>query len=299
MAALEEHVNVRTAEPGADLAAAMAGVEVAYLTADLRSPVQRLGRAARRTPHPFLEQAVAAAAAAGVRRLVALSSTAVYGFDAGPRVSERVWPRPRHPYERALAGDEAWLRTRDRPEVVVLRAAQGFGAAEPVSGRLFDRLAGGRLALPAWGCVERTFLAGADLAAALHAAALRGEPGVAYLAGGLRGTWRQLAETAAREMGTPAQLDRLSYRAAHLAAASGLGRTRLGRRWWPTPFVVDLLTRPQLVEDGWSRRELGWRPERTTFAEGLAGLEARRRAPAAAASREPGGRPEARRRIIT
>jgi hypothetical protein len=35
---------------------------------------------------------------------------------------------------------------------------------------------------------------------------------------------------------------------------------------------VDLLARPQVVEDGWSRRELSWRPLVATFEAGLAEL---------------------------
>ena len=69
--------------------------------------------------------AVRQARESGVRRLVYLSSAHVFGFNREGRISERTRPRPEHPYGRALAADEAWLRSRYEPEVVVLRPAQG------------------------------------------------------------------------------------------------------------------------------------------------------------------------------
>ena len=44
------------------------------------------------------------------------------------------------------------------------------------------------------------------------------------------------------------------------------------RERWPTPFLVDLVARPLVVEDGWSRRELSWEPRVTGFWAGLADL---------------------------
>jgi len=269
VAALDAYELVRTAELHDDLAEAMRGVEVVHLAAGVRSP---LVRPRGRAPHPRLVALVGLARDAGVRRVVFLSSTAVYGFSREGRVSDRTRARPEHPYGRALAADETWLRQLDRPDVVVLRAAQGFGPDEPVAGRLLRRVAAGGLALPGGGRAPRTFLAGADLGRAFHAAAVRGQAGAAYLLGGIRGSWYELLIEAVAALGLARRVSRRSYDLAYLGASSRVLRTPTGRACWPTPYVVDLLARPQVVEDGWSRRELSWRPQVATFAAGLAEL---------------------------
>jgi len=68
------------------------------------------------------------------------------------------------------------------------------------------------------------------------------------------------------------RLGRRAYDLAYLAAALRLPRRRVARACWPTPVLVDLLARPQVIDDGWSRRELTWEPEVLTFPDGLAGL---------------------------
>jgi nucleoside-diphosphate-sugar epimerase len=271
VAALRELVPVRTAERSDDLARAMDGVEVVHVALELRSPLER---AHGRGPHPLLVSLVGRARDAGVRRLVFLSSSSVYGSDREGRVSERAPLRPYHPYERALMADEKWLRERDRPDVIVLRPAQGFGPDELIAGRLFHwMVVSGRLALPGGGRAPRTFLAGADLGRAFQAAALRGAPGTAYLLGGIQGSWRELLLAAAQTLRLGRRrVGRGSYDLAYLGASSRWLRTRVGRVCWPTPFVVDLLSRAQVVEDGWARRELSWSPQVGTFEAGLAEL---------------------------
>jgi len=268
--ALGEHVRVRAAEPGDDLLAAMDGVEVVHLALAVRSPFDRPARA--RGPHPLLVQVFGLARRAGVRRIVHLSSASACGASRDGRVSERTTPRPEQAHERLLALDEAWLRGQGEPEAVVLRPAQAFGPGEPVTSRLVRALVAGRLALPGGGTARRTFLAGADLGRAFAAAGLRGEPGAAYLAGGFEGSWRELLTAAAAALSIRPRLGRRSYDVAYLAAALGLPRSRAARECWPTPALVDLLARPQVVDDGWSRRELTWRPEVLGFGDGLAGL---------------------------
>jgi nucleoside-diphosphate-sugar epimerase len=279
--ALGERVRVRAAEPHDDLAAAMLGVEVVHVAAELRSPFERLRRGRRWQPHPLLVRVVGLAREAGVRRIVHLSSASAFGLARDGHVSERTPPRPEHAYERLLAGDEAWLRDQARPEVVVLRPAQPFGPGEPLLSALVRALAAGRLALPGGGRARRTFLAGADLGRAFVAAALRGEPGGAYLVGGFEGSWRQLLVAAAMELSLPPRIGWHSYDLAYLAAAARLPLSPVAAECWPTPFLVDVLGRSQVVEDGWSRRELSWRPEVLCFGDGLAGLAERSAAVAA------------------
>lgn len=269
--ALGDQVRVRTAEPDDDLTAAMEGVDVVHLVAERHSPFRRGGRR-RRTPDPLLAAAADAAVAAGVRRLVLLSWTSSLGSPPDGRVSERTVGRPYHLHERLLARDEAWLLARSRPEVVVVRAATPFGPGEPVLTRLLRDLVDGRLSLPRGGRAERSFLAGPDLGRAMLAAGLRGQPGMAYLAAGCRGTWRGLLDQAASLLGVRHRAASVPYDVAYLAAAGHLAGVAGGAVSWPTPCLVDLLARGLIVEDGWSRRELSWEPEVRTFAEGLAEL---------------------------
>jgi nucleoside-diphosphate-sugar epimerase len=271
VAALRESVLVRTADLSDDLAGAMEDVAVVHLALEFHSPLRQ---PQGRPPHPFLASLVRMARDAHVRRLVFLSSASVYGFEREGRVSERTRIHPVHAYERALLAEETWLRAVDRPEVVVLRPAQGFGPDEPVSSRLFERLIDGPLALPGGGRAPRTFLAGPDLGTAFLAAAVRGQPGMAYLLGGIRGSWRDLLLAAAGtlRLHRRGRVGRSAYDLAYLGAWSGLARSDAGRTCWPTPYVVDLLARPQIVEDGWSRRELSWRPRVASFIGGLTEL---------------------------
>src|SRR2546430_12681136 len=46
-------------------------------------------------------------------------------------------------------------------------------------------------------------------------------------------------------------------------------RTPHGRVCWPNRYVVDVLGRSHLLEDGISRRELSWSPTIGSFEEGL------------------------------
>jgi nucleoside-diphosphate-sugar epimerase len=279
VAALGDLVRVRTAELGDDLAGAMRGAEVVHLAFELRSPFE--WHRARRGPDPFLVSLVRRAREAGVRRLVCLSSAHVIGVPREGRVSERTRPEPGQPYARALAADEAWLREQYDPDVVVLRPAQGFGPGEPLLTRLLERMLIAGLPLPGGGAARGSFLAGADLGGAFHAAALRGEPGGAYLLGGVDGTWRELLCETAQALGVEPRVRRRSYDLAYLGASVGV-QTSAGRACWPTPFLVEVIGRPLLLDDGWTRRELSWAPRATTFAAGLRGLADWQRETAAA-----------------
>jgi nucleoside-diphosphate-sugar epimerase len=294
VAALEGRVRVRRAEPDDDLRAVMEGAEVVYLSVRLRDPLARLPRDRwARQPHPYLRHVVDHARAAGVRRLAYLSTTYVLGFQEG-RISERTIPRPRHPYEQLAAEDERWLRERERPDTVTVRAPQVVAPGEPVLTCLTRQLAGHRLLLPGGGREPHAFVTAADLGAALAAAGVRGAPGLAYLVAGFRTTWRNLVLTLAKELGLPPRVGWLSYDLTRLAAWLQRLRPPAGQECWSTPFMADLFGRPYLVADGWSRRELGWAPVATTleaavpelvraarFALSLEGAAAARPAPAA------------------
>jgi UDP-glucose 4-epimerase len=251
-AALAGRVRVGRAEPSEDLETAMTGAEVVHLALPLRSPLEEpfLG------PHPLLAEVARAAARAGVRRLVYLSSVHVLGGHDG-RITERTLPQPRLAYERAVAADETWLRQQGGFDVVTVRPAQVLAADEPVTTRLLRQLATGRLLIPGGGRAPCTFVAGSDLGTALAAAGLRGAPGASYLVGGFLASWREVVEALAAAAGLPSRLAWLPQEVAHLAASAR--RLMPGQERW-TRSALELISRPCVVADGWSRRELGWWP---------------------------------------
>jgi nucleoside-diphosphate-sugar epimerase len=264
--ALKDDVAVRGVEPGDDLAAAMVGVEVVHLAAELHPPGAHL-RWDRR-PHPLLIEIVRLARAAGVRRLVYCSTAQVYGTGWDVRTKETTPQRPEHAYERLRARDEAWLREQYEPDVVVIRPAQGFGLGEPLTGYVLRQAAAGKLRLPHGGRVSRAFLAGADLGQGFLAAAERGQAGMAYLLGGFEACWRDLVTAAGVALGVPLEVRGGSYNLAYLEACARELFAPVGQECWPTRFVVDALARPQRLEDGWSRRELMWEPAIRSFETG-------------------------------
>jgi nucleoside-diphosphate-sugar epimerase len=278
IAALGAHFPVRGVELGEDLGAAMAGVDTVHLATDLHPPLRRLRWHAE--PDPTLVQILRAARQAGVRRLVHLSTAQVLGPAPRTVLLESNPPRPDHPYEKLHARDEHWLLLQRGIEVVILRPAQGFGLGEPISERLLSGLADGRPLLVA-GARRRTFLAGTDLGRAFVAAALRGRPGHSYLLGGFASTWAELFKVAAVALKVPVRFAEVPYDLLYLRTALREWRTPPGRVCWPNRYVVDVLGRSHVLEDGISRRELSWSPTIGSFEEGLRelieGIKSRRR----------------------
>ena len=231
----------------------------------------------RFAPDPVLDSLVERMRLAGVARLVHLSSSAVLGAGTvpargGTRVLETAEPRPAHGYERMKLREEAWLRERSGLEVVVLRAAPGFGAGDRVLAKLLGELRAGKVRLPMGGRAPRSFLAAPDLGRALAAAALRGRPGATYLAAGFDGSWRELMEMAAFLLEMPKAVGSTPYDFAYLAAMARELTTRVGSDCWLSPYLVDLLAKPQLLDDGLTRRDLTWSPQVGSFQEGVADL---------------------------
>lgn len=261
---------------------AVEGAEVVVLCAPTWEVERRLRFT--REPHPLLPRVLGAARVAGVRRLVHLSTTLVYGPDhAGPtRIDERTPPRPAHAFERLKLLEEDWLRQNAGDvEVVVVRAAPGFGGGDRVFARLLAQLEQGGLRLAGGGNQPRTFLAGADLGRALAAAAARGQPGATYLAAGFDASWREMLEGAADVLHIKPVIGSVPYDLAHLAAAIRELRVPVGGEVWPNLVSVDLLARPHLCDGGWTRRELVWSPQVGSFEEGAGELAAWYRAEAA------------------
>jgi nucleoside-diphosphate-sugar epimerase len=288
IAALRAQFQVRGVQLGEDLGAAMSGVDTVHLAADLHPPLRQLRW--HPGPEPFLVELLRVARESGVRRLVHLSTAQVLGPAPRTVLLESSPPRPDHLYEKLHARDEQWLLLQRQIQVVVLRPAQGFGLGEPVSERLLAGLATGHPLLIRGGA-RRSFLAGADLGRGFVAAALRGRPGHSYLLGGFTATWADFFTAAAVALKLPVRFSAASYDLVYLRTAIREWRTPPGRECWPNRYVIDLLGRSHVLEDGISRRELSWSPTIGSFEEGLGELveaiRSRRAASRAASSRRP------------
>lgn len=269
--ALRAFEGARGVDPEDDLEGAAEGVEIVAFCGPTWKPDHKPLRGAG--PHPLLARSLGAAQAAGVRRFVHLSTATVFGPDHAGRIPEDARPRPAHAYERLKLREEEWLRRHcGALELVVVRAAFGFGAYDPILERLLRQLRAGRLRLVNRGRARRGFLAGPDLGRALLAAALRGRPGATYLAGGFDGSWRELLTMAAAVMGVPEKIASIPYDLAYVAAGARWLRTRAGEECWPNPYALDLLAKDHTYDDARSRRDLSWSPQIGSFDEGVVEL---------------------------
>lgn len=175
---------------------------------DARSRAAELGpdTAFARVDANATERLLAAAAEAGVRRIVLLSSLAVHRFDGSAHVDVRTRPRDRRelPYAQALRRVEDLVLAGDRVEGVVVRPGLWpIGRGDPVLLRLARALRGGRLPLVGGGdgvlnVADADDVAEAVLLAALHPAA----PGRVYaVADPTLLTWREALTTLASLLG--------------------------------------------------------------------------------------------------
>ena len=251
------------------LAAGLAGAEVAYVCAET-PPDERLPPIL--PPPRLLVRAVEAARAAGLRRLVHVSTADVLGSDQRGRLTEVRPARPENHYERMKLREEEYLRAQvDDVDWVIVRPARGIGPHDRLwSEHLIGKLAPDRRVWQvAGGRVYQTFIAGADLGRALVAAGRRGQPHHTYLVGGFDSTWRDLLDTAAMELGFQAQVQPVPF---DLAFMHALGRelaTGFGRACWPNAYAVDAFGKPHLYDDSRSRRQLTWSPQVGSFAEAI------------------------------
>jgi len=203
LAAIGPAVSLLEETPG--LAAALTGCDVLV---DTKSRATELGpdAAFARADAGATGRLLEAAAAAGIRRVVLLSSLAVHRFDGSVDVDVRARERdPRElPYAQALRRVEDLVLTDARVEGVVVRPGLWpVGRADPVLWRLARALRGGRLPLVGGGAgvlnvVDADDLADALLLAAEHPAAV----GRVYaVAEPTRLTWREALTTLASLLG--------------------------------------------------------------------------------------------------
>jgi len=221
-----------------------------------------------------------AAAAAGVRRLVHISTTDVYGHPGGRAVAEDEPQRTfANWYAQSKREAERELVGRRAPEVVVLRPATVYGPGSvEVIGEIADAIRGGHMLLIGGGravaglCYVENLLDAIVLALEHPAAAGR----TFNVSDELDVSWRRLSRDLAAGLDSPPPRLSLPYPVAAAIGASlehayRLARRLTGLRTRPllSRQAVQVLGRDQLFSAAALRETLGWEP-RTGYEEGLA-----------------------------
>ena len=246
---------------------AIAGVEIVVFCAQTVSPGRRLSY--RKRPPASLQRVVEAARKARVRRIVQVSTADMLAPNQFMRVTETSPVRSAHAFERIKLFEEEWLLGAAADvEVVILRAGRVFGEGEDwLLPRLMANATRGRVWLPGGGRAGQTFVSAKDVGRACLAASDRGRPGTRYLVGGFDSTWRELVHSAARAAGFLAEIGSVPYDLAYLRALAVESITSPGAAVWPGLYAVDVLGKPHLLDDSWSRRELTWSPSIGSFGQ--------------------------------
>ena len=269
--------QVPVIELGADadddtLGDAITGVEVVVSCAQTAPPGNRLRF--RKGRPPLLSRLIEAARRARVGRFVHVSTADVFGPSQVGRITERSRVRPTHVYERLKLAEEDWLLENcGEVEVVILRPARVFGEGEDwITPRLMAAMVRGRVWLPGGGKAQETFLAASDLGRACLAASDRGRPGHRYLVGGFDASWRDFLMSAARSLGLAAEVGSVPYDLAYVRALGLEATTPVGAPVWPGVFAVDVIGKPRIYDDSYSRRELTWSPSVGSLEQEMPGM---------------------------
>ncbi len=207
---------------------------------------------------------LAAAVAAGARRLVAESMVFAYGYgDFGTEpLTEDV---PLAPPDPAVAAAVEALRRLERQvlraeriEGVALRYGLFYGAGTGSTRAMVARLRRRMLPLPGGGHGIGSWIHVHDAATATVAALQRGRPGAVYNVVDDRPVaWRDFARELARVTGAPAP------------ASLPLWLCRL-----VAPYGTRFLATRLPVSNARARQELAWTPAFPTYRDGLAGISA-------------------------
>ena len=209
-----------------------------------------------------------AAAGAGVRRFVFVSSTAAMGAGTAPVVDETTACRPTSPYEvtKRLAEEGLLeLAAVSALEVVIVRPCliAGEGQRGGVLLRLFKLCRRGMF--PVFGArrdMQKPLVDVEDVAHALILAARQGRPGEVYLVtSGVHHTLAEMLAIAGRLTGNPRPTIDVPLSLARLAAATTTPLARLVGREPPlSPERLDLFLADRAIDIGKARRELGYAP---------------------------------------
>lgn len=230
---------------------------------------------ARRVNVEGTRNVMIAAAEAGVRRVVHLSSIAIYGRSLPREVSEDQPHQPgRDPYAISKSEGERLAFDLGREygiEVVVLRPTLVYGPASPTwTMWFFRRVKYGQVVLPDWGRGRANLVYVDDLIdALLLAATVPGASGQAFnINGGEVPTWRQYLGYFARMLGKPSVPVMSRWRAL-LEVQKNVWLYRFTRR--PsrlTPSDYTLMVMSSVFSNRKAEEMLGYRPQ-VGLAEGM------------------------------
>jgi nucleoside-diphosphate-sugar epimerase len=201
-----------------------------------------------------------AAARAGVKRVVYIGTTAVYGMPRFHPIGEDAPLDPMGPYGIAKARAEQYCVDAKGVETVRIRPKSFIGSGRlGIFQILFDWIESGKK-IPVLGDGENRFqlMEVRDLADAVWLAALNGRPGEVYNVGAAEfGTVNQDLGALLEHAGTGSRILHLPSRPtkAILAALSAM-RLSPVYRW-----VYDTADQDSFVSTDKAQRELGWRPQ--------------------------------------
>ena len=286
---------IRPGESAGRLAAAGAEVHVADITdrAAIGTALHGVDRvlhcAARTGPWgpdaEYLETNVRAlqilvrrAMAAGVSRVVQVSSITVHGNDVGGQADETAALRAEaNPYSRSKVAGERLLRRMIRDEgapVTIVRPGWIYGPRDQASFGRFARMTeSGRMAMFGRGANHVPLVYVRDVAeGVLLASRVDGAEGRTYLlVNDEPVTQRQYLAAIADQLGVPPPRRRIPYRLALLGGTCAEGLGRLARRPQPPPVMrygIQLLGGENRFDISRARRELGFAPQ-VGLAEGV------------------------------
>jgi nucleoside-diphosphate-sugar epimerase len=231
-----------------------------------------------RTNVQGLEMLVRAAADAGVRRIVHVSSITVHGNDVGGEADEGAPLRADHnPYSRSKLAGERMLERMIREEgvpVAIVRPGWIYGPRDTASFARFARMIeAGRMVVVGSGDNHVPLIYARDAAEGVLLAgeAERAEGRSYLLVNDEPVTQRDFLDAIAGELDVPAPMRRIPYKLglALGAVAEGVGRTTHRRS--PPPVMrygMQLLGGENRFDLSRARRELGFSPQ-VDVAEGV------------------------------
>jgi len=251
------------------LASAMCGVDRVLHCAARTGPWGPASEYERVNVHG-LETLVRTALAAGVRRVVHVSSITVHGNDVRGTADETSPLREEpNPYSRSKVAGERLLERMIREQaapVTIVRPGWIYGPGDRASfGRFAEKVATGRMVVVGDGSNHLPLIYVRDVARGILLAAEAEQAlGRSYLlVNDEPVTQRDFLDTIAAELGVPAPKRRLPYRLALTAGATAEALGRLARRREPPPVMrygLQLLGGDNRFVIRRAREELGFDP---------------------------------------
>jgi nucleoside-diphosphate-sugar epimerase len=218
-----------------------------------------------------LENLVRAAMAAGVRRVVHVSSITVHGIDIRGHADESAPLRQApNPYSRSKVAGERLLQRLIEDEgapVTIVRPGWIYGPRDTASFARFARMIEqGRMMMIGAGDNHVPLIYVGDVArGVLQASAASGAEGRSYLlVNDERVSQREFLTAVADELAVPPPTRRMPYRLAVMVGGAAEIAGRLSRRLQPPPvtrYGVQLLGGENCFIISRARRELGFSPQ--------------------------------------